>query len=205
MIIETAEEWYRFTCANCSTWWIAHYEVSRAADSTQSFYRHHGLPCEAPAHAAAICPTCHHGGVRAELLDHPAVETGAHHPASRLSSDGEIAGWGSKHAKFKILVSLAGPGQQPAAGPYPSGTHSLLVRAPSRQTPRRHRYFPAITFTDDGQPLKPGDRDVAVTVVVPDQDTPEFFSPGQRVALWNGSEVGHGTVSRRVFTWPEPA
>lgn len=204
MITETTVEWYRFTCTHCSAWWIAHYEVSRAIDDVmRSFYRYHRLPCEAPAHAVIVCPMCHHTSVQAKLLDHPAAETAPQRPLATQPYDGEVADWTGRHFKFKALVSLDPPVGDRPAGPYPSGTQSLLVRASSLSTPHLHMYFPAATFTNNGQPLKPGDRNVVVTIMVPDHDASEFFGPGRHIVLWNGSEVGHGTVSRRVFNWPE--
>jgi hypothetical protein len=31
-----------------------------------------------------------------------------------------------------------------------------------------------------------------------------FLGPGQRVTLWNGHEIGHGVISRRVFFTTAP-
>lgn len=104
-----------------------------------------------------------------------------------------------KQFKFKAVVSLGDSGQQPPGGQYPSGTHSLMVRVPCRHVPALHRYFPAVISRDDEQPLKPGDGGIIVTIAVADDEALEFFGPGQPIALWNGSEVGHGIVSRRVF------
>jgi hypothetical protein len=28
----------------------------------------------------------------------------------------------------------------------------------------------------------------------------EFFGAGQRFSLWNGADIGHGTISRRVYS-----
>ncbi len=39
-----------------------------------------------------------------------------------------------------------------------------------------------------------------VTVTVTDDEAGEFFEAGQRFTLWSGGDVGHGTISRRVFT-----
>jgi hypothetical protein len=104
-----------------------------------------------------------------------------------------------KQFRFKAVVSLDRSGQQPPGGQYPSGTHSLMVRAPCRDQPGLRKYFPAVIFRDDEQPLSPGDTGVIVTIRIADDDAPNFFCPGQPIALWNGGDVGHGTVSRRVF------
>jgi hypothetical protein len=39
-----------------------------------------------------------------------------------------------------------------------------------------------------------------VTITVRDDEADAFFDAGLRFALWSGSDVGHGIVSRRVFT-----
>ena len=44
----------------------------------------------------------------------------------------------------------------------------------------------------------PGDR-AEVTITMIDDEVAEFFGAGQRFSLWNGTDVGHGTISRRVF------
>lgn len=82
---------------------------------------------------------------------------------------------------------------------YLSHTHDLMVRASSLRLPARTRSFPAELCWDDEVPLNPGDRHV-VTITVLDDDAPEFLGAGQRFTLWDGSEVGHGTISRQVFS-----
>lgn len=62
MAIEISVESYLFTCARCATRWTESYEVSQAVDDagvTRSFYRHHGMPCEAPVSGNVDCPNCH--------------------------------------------------------------------------------------------------------------------------------------------------
>jgi hypothetical protein len=61
------------------------------------------------------------------------------------------------------------------------------------------RYFPAEICWDGEQPLHPGGQAV-VTVTVTDDDAAAFLGAGQPFTLWSGGAVGHGTVSRRVFT-----
>lgn len=71
MVIETAVELYRFTCAWCGRVWTAHYHVQEFTGhdgESWSLHRHGGLPCEAPAAAATICTTCHRAPVQVTLL-----------------------------------------------------------------------------------------------------------------------------------------
>ena len=74
-----------------------------------------------------------------------------------------------------------------------------MVHAHCQDKPNRTRYFPAELSWDDGQPLHPGDR-AEVTITMTDDEACEFFGCGQRFSLWNGSDIGHGTISRRVYT-----
>lgn len=218
MTVDSAIEWYRFTCTRCSTWWTDCYQVHRCTDDAgvrRSFYRRNGLPCEAPAYAGMFCSACRRATVRAELLDHPATRTVPHepvfsppeHPAYRPdpSHHGKAYGWVGGHVKFKAVISLDGTGQPYAAGQYPSGTHRIMIRVRSLRSPGLHKYFPAATVTDHGHPLRPGDRDIVVTFIVPDDEASHFLGPGQPISLWDGSDVGRGTVTRRVFNWPEVA
>lgn len=78
-------------------------------------------------------------------------------------------------------------------------THALMVRAHCLSKPSYARCFPAELSWDDGQPLHPGDR-AEVTITMIDDEACAFFGAGQRFSLWNGEEVGHGTISRQVHT-----
>jgi len=43
-----------------------------------------------------------------------------------------------------------------------------------------------------------------VTITVTDGLAEAFFAPGQQFTIWNGSDVGHGIISRRIFTTSGP-
>lgn len=96
------------------------------------------------------------------------------------------------------VAALAGEAGQE----YLNHTRDLMVRAESREKPGRYRSFPAELCWDDEMPLHPGDRHV-VTVTVTDDEAAGFLAPGQRFTLWSGSEVGHGTFSRQMFSYTE--
>jgi hypothetical protein len=82
---------------------------------------------------------------------------------------------------------------------YSNHTHALMVRAHHLHKPSYERCFPAELSWDDEEPLHPGDR-AEVTITMIDDEVLAFFSPGQRFSLWNGDDVGHGTISRQVHT-----
>jgi len=104
--------------------------------------------------------------------------------------------------KYRALITLDGPGPGRNAKPYAPGTHKLMVRCGRLAQPTTVRCFPAAIYRADEQPVSPGDADVIVTIEVSDDEAGEFLSPGQHFTLWNGQDIGHGVISRRVFfTW----
>ena len=82
---------------------------------------------------------------------------------------------------------------------YPNHTHALMVRAQSLSDPSYARCFPAELSWDDERPLHPGDR-AEVTITMTDDEAAAFFGAGQRFSLWSGTDIGRGTISRRVYT-----
>jgi hypothetical protein len=104
--------------------------------------------------------------------------------------------------RFRALVALRGGAPGHAARQYVSPTHALMLRAARLRPPGRPRFFSASIAWDDQQPLRAGDRAV-VTITLTDQDAEMFFAVGQRFTLWNGDDIGYGTISRQIFT-PAP-
>ena len=211
MTIEISVESYLFTCARCATRWVEDYQVSQVADDSgalRSFYRYHGDPCEAPVSGNVACPCCHatqalrdplygaQPGLRlgppgGGLLSVPAQRAGADIPVRHAAT-------GIWH-RFKFAAVVALDTARRPGGQYLSGVPGLIAHAPSCVPPARHQYFPAIVRTDDDRPLRPGDHGLSVVVSVPDDDAAGFFQPGQRFALWDGTDVGHGTVATPLF------
>jgi hypothetical protein len=107
--------------------------------------------------------------------------------------------------RFRALITL--DPVEPRSGnlcprlrQYPSHTRALMIVArPLRADTGAARPLPAEIWWDGDEPLRPGDH-AAVTAMVSDEQADAFLGPGQRFTLWSGGVVGHGTVSRRVFT-----
>jgi hypothetical protein len=209
VIPETATEWYQFTCACCQAMWTSQYEVRRVTDDAgqvRAFYMSHGLPCDVPALAQAACPGCGHAPVRAELLSIPPGRD-LPVPSARRQLPHQSAPHcygaldASRRFTFKAIVSLDRAGwhpRQPVAQS-PEETRSLVVHV--QAPPDSHdagSFLPAVIVRDDEQPLRPGDSYVIVTISVPSGEASRLFSPGSHFALWAGTDVGHGAVSRRV-------
>jgi hypothetical protein len=85
---------------------------------------------------------------------------------------------------------------------YANHTHALMVRAQCLASPGYTRCFPAELSWDDGRLLHPGDR-AEVTITMTDDEVPAFFGAGQRFSLWDGADIGHGTISRRLTFFTE--
>ena len=102
--------------------------------------------------------------------------------------------------KFMALVTLDPGRQEPPASTRTSPTRSWSGAAVFAGPLRR--YFPALIWRADGQPLRPGDTNVIVTIGITDDQACEYFDSGQQVTLWNGHICGDGTIARQVFfTW----
>jgi hypothetical protein len=97
------------------------------------------------------------------------------------------------------LRGPARPDPRRYARQYSNHTHALMVRAHCMDKPSYARCFPAEISWDDEGPLHAGDR-AEVTITMIDDEACSFFGAGQRFSLWDGIDVGHGTISRQVHT-----
>lgn len=211
MTIEISVESYLFTCVQCGRRWAEDYQVSQVIDdggTLRSFYRHHGVPCAAPVSGNIQCPGCHATRAARDPLYGAAPDFAPglaavppRVPAPRAAEAARarhVASGTWRRFKFSAVITLEAAGPR-RGGRYRSGVPGLMLYVPSCAEPARHQYFAAVLFTDDNQPLRPGDKGVTVTVSVPDDDAAAFFQPGQHFALWDGREIGHGTVAERLF------
>lgn len=226
MSIEISVESYLFTCARCTTRWTESYQVSQEIDDAgaiRSFYRQHGDPCEAPVSGNVACPKCRATQARRDPLygmrpGFDPEETG--HtlavPRPRTVTENTVTETTvtentvegpppARHAavhtwrrfKFSGVITLETAGRSRRR--YLSGVPGLMVRAPSCQRPTQEKYFPAVVYTDDDRPLRPGDSRVPVIVSVPDDDASGYFQCGQHFTVWDGVDIGRGTVAQRLF------
>ena len=215
MAIETSVEYYLFTCARCGARWTEDYQVSEAVDdagNVRSFYRYRGVSCEAPVRGNVECPNCHDTRSRRDplYLTRPDFDPGeAGHVGTVPQPRAEVGGAeerprrkrhrtpGTWHRfKFSAVIALDAAGRSKRQ--YLSGVPGLMVHAPSCLRPAHDQYFPAVIYTADGRPLTPGDRGVSVTISVPDDDAAGCFQSGQRFIVWDGTDIGHGTVGQRL-------
>jgi hypothetical protein len=104
--------------------------------------------------------------------------------------------------RFLALVSMDGAAPGEPARQYPAGTRPLMVRCGRIGCPAQNRCLPTAVCRVAEEPLRCGDAGVVVTMEVADDEARAFLVPGRHFALWNGTDIGHGVISRRVFfTW----
>lgn len=104
-----------------------------------------------------------------------------------------------KRYKYQALVTLNPPADgSPDAEP-PLHVRRLAVRAAHRET-HRSGLFSALVTAADGSPLRPGTADIIATILVLGDDVSDYLAPGEQFALLSGVEVGHGVVTRQLFT-----
>lgn len=106
-------------------------------------------------------------------------------------------------SRFRALIALDRL-EGDRAREYANSARGLMVEAHCPGPPGSVRYFPARMCWDGDQALHPGDHAV-VTIVMNDEDAGEFFHAGQDFRLWSGRVVGHGTISRKVYSEYTPS
>lgn len=105
----------------------------------------------------------------------------------------------------KEALQISGPGhaeparrRQPRCEP-PLHIRRLAVLASHRET-HRSGLFSALVTAADRSPLRPGTADIIATIPVLGDDLSDYLAPGEQFALLSGVEVGHGVVTRQLFT-----
>ena len=104
-----------------------------------------------------------------------------------------------KQFRFRALVTFDAVTPDRPARQYPSGTHALMVHIRQSASAGGDMLIPAVITQDDGKPLRPGMHPV-VTITLTSHGTAAPLDAGQHFALWGGDDIGHGIISRQVFT-----
>jgi hypothetical protein len=102
-----------------------------------------------------------------------------------------------KRRKYQALVTALpqAAGESGAAVPGPG--HRMVIRAHDHET-QAARLFSALVTRCDDCPV-PGSPQVIVTMDVLGDDVDRCLAPGETFTVWQGRDVGHGVVTRRVF------
>jgi hypothetical protein len=100
--------------------------------------------------------------------------------------------------KFQGLLTLCPAANGgPAAAP-PGQLRRVVVRGQHHQTHGSRIFSALVTNNGDGSSWLNSDHAI-VTVVLVGEDPGDYFHVGDHFALWQGSDVGHGVVTRRLF------
>ena len=105
------------------------------------------------------------------------------------------------HFRALVVLDPVGIG---TSREYPNHTRALMVEAHCPGPPGSVRFFPAQICRDSDEPLRPGDHTV-VTITMTDDDAGTFFRAGHNFRLWFGRVVGHGIISRKVYSEYTPS
>jgi hypothetical protein len=101
-----------------------------------------------------------------------------------------------KRYKYQATITLPAPKNDDRAEELRGPTRRMVVRA-DHQDSRASRIFSALVTPSEE--LRPDGAHVVVTLVVLGEDVTEYLAPGTEFTLWLGHDVGHGTVTRRIF------
>lgn len=103
-------------------------------------------------------------------------------------------------SRFRAIITMdPAEGSRTAQRQYENHTRALMVDSYWPGPAGSVRYFPAEIWWDDERPLRAGDH-MVVTIAMTDDDADTFFASGHQFMLWSGGIVGHGTISRKVFS-----
>jgi len=104
-----------------------------------------------------------------------------------------------KRYKYRATVTLA-PRQAGRSGLLPGPACRMVVRAAHRET-HASKLFSALVSTGDSSwqaPVSTPDH-VVITLVVLGDTAGDYLAPGEEFDLWRGRNVGHGTITQRIF------
>jgi len=103
-----------------------------------------------------------------------------------------------KRYKFQAFVTLA-PRQDRGPDTMVEGkSRRMVVRGQHHET-GGGKFFSALVTRSDEAQLWPEDNHVIVTVALVGDEPRQYFEVGDSFALWVGSELGSGVVTRRLF------
>lgn len=100
-----------------------------------------------------------------------------------------------KPHKYQALVTLYPPGDGGL-----DAEPLLHIRRLAVRPDHGGGLFSALVSVEDGRLLRPGTADIIARMVVLGDDARDYLAPGEEFALLSGGEVGHGVVSRWLFT-----
>lgn len=103
-----------------------------------------------------------------------------------------------KRYKFQALLTLdASGGSEPVPVP-PGQIRRMVVRGQHHET-HDDQFFSALVTNNGDEPGWLGHDHAIMTIVLTGDDPDEYFGIGAPFALWLGSDIARGVVTRRLF------
>ena len=103
-----------------------------------------------------------------------------------------------KNYKFQALVTMReeGGGSRVVLD---SAAHRMVLRGQKEES-GRSRIFRTLVSCDDGEMFRPASRQQLVTLRLAGDDVSDYLEIGGHFDLLLGDVVGHGVITRRLFT-----
>jgi len=107
-----------------------------------------------------------------------------------------------RHYKYRALVKLdlaATHGHHALA---PGRTCRVMVRAHHHRT-HSGKFFSALAAMPATSASASSSQSVQLTLTVLGDDVPDYLDAGDALDLWQGADIGHGVITRRLPLWVE--
>ncbi len=105
-----------------------------------------------------------------------------------------------KQYKYRALVKLSPAGEDRTQASLPETGGRVVVRAEHHDT-HRSKVFSALISASYGEPLRPAEHSIQLTMTVLGDDCGDYLDAGDTFALWRGHDIGQGVISRRLPLW----
>ena len=103
-----------------------------------------------------------------------------------------------KNYKFQALVTMR-EGGGGSGDMLDSAPHRMVLRSQNEES-GRSQIFRTLVSCDDGASFRPGGRQLLVTLRLAGDDVFDYLEIGGHFDLLLGDVVGHGVITRRLFT-----
>ncbi|HUK70484.1 MAG TPA: hypothetical protein VLW50_17290 [Streptosporangiaceae bacterium] len=103
-----------------------------------------------------------------------------------------------KRYKFQALLTSNPSGNDGRPLMAPGQMRRMVIRGEHHETHSR-RFFSALVAHNGDSPHWLADRRAIVTIALVGDDPRDYFDIGDQFALWLGSDIGRGIVSRRLY------
>lgn len=107
-----------------------------------------------------------------------------------------------KRFKYRALVKLDSADGGTGGQPLPATGGRVVVRAHHHDT-QQDKMFGALVDAVHGEPFRPADHSIQLTMTVSGDDAGDYLEPGDTFVLWRGHDIGQGVISRRLFFWAD--